>query len=156
MKLSEAPSASKLVTRTLLAHGGAFRAAYQFLDEGHKERIFIVANAAPASDQKIILFSPTTQIEKREAHHKSRASLVLVPLHPSMWDGVTEPCVLDCEAPVKRKVEDFLKHCEEHKYKPLTSVPEAIMQKVVAAVGESRTLSAAEKRLVLGPRSKDP
>jgi hypothetical protein len=153
MRLFEAPSASKLVLQTLLVRGGAFRARCEFLSEGPKERIFVVANLKPAEDATIILFSATTQIAKRRAHHKGRAALVLVPLDPADYSGVTEPCVLDCESPIKRKISDFVKHVEDRQYTPLTTAPEAIMTKIVLAVRAARSLSAVEKRLVLGDRS---
>lgn len=79
MKLFETDAANKLVLRTLLVPGGAFQASYEFLDEGVKSRLFVVANRSPATDEKIILFSTTTQIEKRRRHHGTRADLVLVP-----------------------------------------------------------------------------
>lgn len=157
MKLFEADSAHRLVLRTLLVPGGAFQASYEFSDEGAKSRLFVVANRSPATDEKIILFSSTTQIDKRRKHHGGRADVILVPLDPKLYDGVTEPSVLDCESPVRRKRSDFVKHVEDHKYAPRTAVPASIMAKIVEAVRESRTLSPAEKRLILGvPSADDP
>jgi hypothetical protein len=150
MRFFEAPSASKLLLQTILVRGGAFLADYQFLDEGIKSRFFVVANLNPAADGKIILFSATTQIVSRRKHHGSRADVVLVPLEPTTYDGVLVPCVLDCESPIKRKRADFVKGVVDRDYKPLTTVPQTVMAKIVAAVRESRTLSAAEKRLILG------
>jgi hypothetical protein len=153
MKLFEAAGASKLLLQTILVRGGAFKARYECFDEGEKERIFVVANLKPTGDDKIMLFTATTQIHKRRKHHRARADLVLVPLDPLTYDGVTEKCVLDCESPVRRKRTDFLKDVEGHVYTPLTTVPESIMAKIVAAVRETRTLSPAEKRLILGDQS---
>ena len=155
MKLFEASSASKLVLQALLVRGGAFRAQYEFWGEGLKDRIFIVANQNPSGDGTIILFSATTQIAKRRLHHGDRADLVLVPLDPATYDGVTHPCILDCEFPVKRKLADFVRHVEDRKYSPLTTAPDSIMDRIVAAVRASRRLSAAEKRLVIGDQSND-
>jgi hypothetical protein len=150
MKIFEAPSASKLLLQTLLVRGGAFMAKYQCFVEEAKVRFFVVANLNPANDDKIILFTATTQVSKRRKHHKARADLVLVPLDPATYGGVSEKCVLDCESPIKRKREDFLKDVEDRVYTPVTTVPEDIMAKIAAAVREARTLSVAEKRLVLG------
>jgi hypothetical protein len=150
MKLFEAQSASKLLVQTLLARGGAFWSAYECLDEGEKERFFVVANVRPADDDKVILFTATTQVKKRRAHHGSRADVILVPLDPAIYDGVSSQCVLDCEFPIRRNRSAFLKDVDDRKYTPTTSMPESIMQRIVAAVRAARTLSTAEKRLVLG------
>jgi hypothetical protein len=159
MKLFEAASASNLLRQTLLARGGAFYATYECSDEGEKVRFFVVANINPANDEKIILFTATTQIRKRRAHHGKRADLVLVPLDPKSYNGVTQLCVLDCESPIKRKKEVFLKDVDDRKYTPAGSVPEPIMKQIVAAVRAARTLSAIEKSLVIGesePRTSEP
>src|ERR1700688_1603937 len=150
MKLFEAASASSLLRQTLLVRGGAFYAAYECLNEGEKIRFFVVANMNPANDGKLILFTATPQIKKRRAHHGKRADIVLVPLAPKKYNGVTQPCVLDCESPVKRAREIFLKDVDDRKYTPAGTVPEPIMTMIVAAVRASRQLSAVEKRLVIG------
>jgi hypothetical protein len=150
MKLFEASSASSLLRRTLLVRGGAFHARYECLDEGAKERFFVVANINPANDDRIILFTATTKIAKRRAHHGQRADRVLVQLDPNEYDGVTEACVLDCESPVKRARGAFLRDVDERKYEPAATVPGSIMNRIAAAVRASRTLSAAEKRLIIG------
>lgn len=149
MKLSEV-APSKLILQTILVRGGAFLADYEFDGKGVKSRYFVVANHNPANDETIILFTATTQIDKRRAHRKDRADVILVPLDPVTYDGVKAPCVLDCESAIRRKRADFVKHVEERKYMPLTTLPEIIMARVVAAVREARTLSPAEKRLILG------
>ncbi len=149
MKLFEA-APPDLVLRTLLVQGGAFTAKYEFLDEGAKKRFFVVANLDPENADTIILFTSTTQITKRRKHHKERAGLVLVPLNPKTYDGVVEECVIDCESPIKRKQADFLRDVKGRQYAPVTSVPEDIMKMIIEAVKEARTLSLAEKRLILG------
>lgn len=88
VKLFEAsPSASKLTLGALLVRGGAFWATYECHNEGMKRRLHVVANQNPAGDEKILLFTATTQIGKRRKHHKNRADLVLVPLDPAIYDG---------------------------------------------------------------------
>ncbi len=128
MKLFEAASATKLLLRTILVRGGAFKAKYECLDEGEKTRFFVVANLNPEGADKLILFTSTTQIAKRRKRHKTRADLILVPLDPHTYDGVSEKCVVDCESPIKRKKADFLKGVENREYTPVTTVPESIMQ----------------------------
>ena len=150
MKLFEAASATKLVLRTILVRGGAFKAKYECLDEGEKTRFFVVANFDPEGSDKLILFTATTQVSKRRKHHRARADLVLVPLDPATYNGVSEVCVLDCESPIKRKKIDFLKDVQDRKYTPVTTVPEDVMQRIANSVREARTLSPAEKRLILG------
>jgi len=153
MRLSEAASATRLVLQTILVRGGAFKAKYECFDEGQKDRFFVVANAKPVSDELLMLFTATTQITKRKKYHRNRADLVLVPLDPDTYDGVTEKCVLDCEFPIKRKRSDFIKHVDSHLYTPQTIVPDVIMAKIAVAVRQTRRLSLVEKRLVLGAES---
>lgn len=139
------------VLRAVLVPGGAFRALYECLDEGPKNRFFFVANREPANDQTIILFSPTTQIEKRRSHHRHRADLVLVPLDSTVYPDVTSPCVIDCESWIKRKRAVFEEQALAGLYSPRTPLPLRLLAKIRAGVSASRTLSPAEKRLILAP-----
>ena len=114
------------------------------------------ADLNPAADEKIILFTATTQEEKRRKHHGSRADLVLVTLEPAKYGGVTERCVLDCESRTIKSRAEFEKGASKREYTPLATLPDTIIAEIVAAVRESRTLSPAEKRLILGEPERLP
>lgn len=139
------------VLKAILKQGGAFKASHEFRDEGQKERYFFVANRSPASDELIVLLTPTTQIDKRRRHHRERADLVLVAVGPSDYVDIARPSVIDCESPIRWPRATFEAQALAGKYKPLPALPTAIFVRILAAISESRTLSLMEKRLILEP-----
>jgi len=148
LKLLEvAPTA--LIARAILVRGGAFRAEYECLDEGKKQRFFFVANLNPENDSKIMLFTATTQIERRRKHHGNRADIVLVPLDPMTYPDIKQACVIDCESPIKRTREEFNRGVHAREYAPLGALPSTVCLRIAAAVREARTLSPTEKRLIV-------
>lgn len=145
-----------LLLRSLLQRGAGFKAEYECLNEGPKPRFFFVANLSPETDDKLILFTSTTQEEKRRAHHGSRADEVLVVLEPSTYPDISQRCVIDCESPVKRTRSVFEQQATSRLYTPVARLPEEYQEAISAAVRNARTLSAAEKRLVLGEPDRLP
>lgn len=122
------------------------------MGEGIKDRYFFVANHSPATDDTIILLTTSTQVEKRRARHGARASLVLVTLEPSEYAELATTSVIDCDcALIKRPRDKFETQALAREYKPLPRLPDPVIGRIRAAVAGARTLSAVEKRLVLGP-----
>jgi hypothetical protein len=142
------------ILRAIMVPGGAFKARYQYWDEGEKDRYFFVANRRPDVDEKLILFTATTQESKRRAHYRARADLVLVTIEPAEYPSLAVRSVVDFESPpIKRARTVFEQHALDGKYRPLPALPDAIFQRMLGAVAESRGLSVAEKRLILSPDS---
>jgi len=142
----------ELLLQAVLVRGGAFRADYEFWNEGLKERYFFVGNHEPHNDEKVLLFTSTTQIDKRQRHHRERAKLVLVEISKTDYPEIEQDSVIDCDcAIVRRARNDFEAQAKRREYRPLTPLPESIMAKICDAVRAAKTLSPVEKRTILGP-----
>lgn len=140
-----------LLLQALLVPGGAFSAEYEYFGEGRKKRVFFVVNRAPTADARIFILTATTQIKKREAHHGSRAKDVLVYLSPDHCPGIIKPSVIDCDSLlIRRTRHDFDADAARKAYEPLGQLSSEIMSRICACVAAAKTLSAVEKRVIIG------
>jgi hypothetical protein len=140
-----------LILKAILVRGGAFKATYQFSTEGLKERYFFVINRRPDADDKVVLLTASTQEEKRRQCHGARADVILVTVEPAEYSELRQRSVIDCESLIKRPRKDFEAQALARAYKPLPVLPESVIGRIVCAIAASRTLSTAEKRLILEP-----
>lgn len=141
-----------LVLQTILVRGGAFKARYEYSDEGERMRFFFVANSDPVSSETIFLLTATTQTDKRLKKHGARAKLVVVDLPKMDYPSIDVDSVIDCDCKIiRRPREIFELHSRSQKYHPLPRLLGTILSWVHSAIASARTLSANDKRLILGP-----
>jgi hypothetical protein len=122
------------------------------MGEGEKDRFFFVANNDPQNSETIFLVTATTKIESRLKRHGARAGLVVVIVTRADYAELTEDSAVDCDCPIiKRPRAKFEAQARAKEYQPLPRLPEEIISKIHAAIASARTLSANDKRLILGP-----
>jgi hypothetical protein len=151
MKASRDLTPEETLTQ-ILVPGGGFRAWHAFVTGGDKRRYFFIANAAPANDQKLVVYTSTTQIAKQRSRYGWRADDVLVHLDPGSYSEVAEACVIDCETPMEHlKTRAQLEALAgRERFAPLKPLPAAVRAKLCGAVAKCVTLTPWQKRLVLG------
>lgn len=106
----------------------------------------------PKNDDELVIATSTTQIEKR---YKQRFHKVLVRVSPSEYSGLPEESVINCDSAKIVPRDSLLRWISNNKLTPLAPLPNDVLRRLQAAVKHTSTLTARQKRLVLGDEEDD-
>ena len=139
------------IKREVFVSGGAFRKKHEFKSEGEKKRFFFILNRFPKEDDRLIIVTATTQIEKRKQH---RPLKVLVEITPREYSPLERNSVIDCESAFVRPRQLLEKEIHDHQIEPLVPLRVSILKRLCEAISHSRTLAPIDKQLVLGEENQ--
>ena len=139
---------SDYIRDQIYIQGGAFRKKHQFATEGEKSRFFFILNLEPKEDDELIIVTTTTKIEGRR---KYRRTEVLVDLSPDDYEPLEVNSIIDCESASDSWEKSVLDNAiDRGKVEALRPIPQVILDRLCKAIASAKTLTVAQKRLILG------
>ncbi len=74
---------------------------------------------------------------------------VLVQISPVEFPELEKESIIDCESTISMQMMDLVAKVESGRIKPIGRVPETLLERLLAAVGNTRTMTPADKSLIL-------
>jgi len=134
------------VQKHLFVQGGAFRRNWEFKQEGIKWRHFFILNKFPEIDDKLLIVTATTKVEK--TIRKFGPAVVVV--RPSEYPSLEQESAINCAMPeekAKQEILDDIQRGHIHVHEPM---PESVLKKILRAVETVTTITPKNKTLILG------
>ena len=142
----------ELVQQHLLVQGGAFRRDWEFKNEGAKWRYFFILNKSPVADDRLLVVTATTKVQKTVRLFGS----AVVVVNPREYDSLEQESAVNCAMPeekTKQEIMDAITRGDIHVIVPL---PESILVRILKAVETVTTITPKNKALILGQVDSQP
>ena len=141
-----------LVQKHLLVQGGAFRQDWQFTNEGVKGRFFFILNKSPATDDRLLIVTATTKVE-RTVRRFGPATVVV---DPREYDSLEQESAINCALPAERTKRTVLDAIDRGEINVVSPLPASVMGRILKAVEKATTITPANKALILDEDNLPP
>jgi len=135
-----------LVQKHLMVQGGAFRRKWEFKNEGNKWRYFFILNKSPLTDDKLLIVTATTKVQKT----LRLFSLAVVVVSPNEYGSLEQESAINCAMPEERSKKELLDAINAGEIHVMTPLPDSVLARVLKAVETATTITPKSKALILG------
>jgi len=142
----------ELVQKHLLVQGGAFRRNWEFRNEGIKWRYFFILNKFPAADDRLLIVTASTKVQKNV---RLFGPAVIV-VNSKEYDSLEQESAINCAMPEekdKQEIIDAITNGDIHVISPL---PESVLARILKVVETVSTITPKNKALILGQVDPQP
>lgn len=139
---------SNLILKQIFTNKAFLYKGFQFQSEAPSDRRFFILNQNPNDDQSIITVHATAQIKTRKAARKKQPE-VLVEIPRRTCKYITEKSIVDCESYKVWYKQKLAREIESGIIIPLDPLPATIIEQLLRAISNSKTISDIDLRLIL-------
>jgi len=140
------------VQKHLMVQGGAFRRNWEFKNEGTKWRYFFILNKSPVEDDRLLIVTATTKVQKTVRLFGP----AVVVVNPREYASLEQESAINPAMPQEKTKQEIIDAITRRAIHVIVPLPESVLARVLKAVETVTTITPKNKVLILGQVDPEP